>query len=236
DNLCAVHCVNSLLQGPYYNGADLNSFARELDREEEALLGTKIADGQSQNYDASGNYSIGVIEKCLKRFGELKCVNIMGSKTRSEVLSAPHLESGYVCNQSNHWFSLRRVGSGSPASQTWWNLDSLRLQAPAKLSGPAELSSLIQSVVGQGYTVFVVRGNVPLPQPSKTANSGGMMTLSSNNGMKGMYLTEREAAEMAARAKTTGSTSGGAPSGDEGGAAFTMIAPSGVRNHEQPQK
>ncbi|KAF4676215.1 Ataxin 3, partial [Perkinsus olseni] len=193
-------------------------------------------DGQSQNYDASGNYSIGVIEKCLKRFGELKCVNIMGSKTRSEVFSAPHLESGYVCNQSNHWFSLRRVGSGSPASQTWWNLDSLRLQAPAKLSSPAELSSLIQSVVGQGYTVFVVRGNVPLPQPSKTANSGGMMTLSSNNGMKGMYLTEREAAEMAARAKTTGNTSGGAASGDDGGAAFTMIAPSGARNHEQPQK
>ncbi|KAF4715370.1 Ataxin 3, partial [Perkinsus olseni] len=63
-----------------------------------------------------------------------------------------------------------------------------------------------------------------------------MMTLSSNNGMKGMYLTEREAAEMAARAKTTGSTSGGAPSEDEGGAAFTMIAPTGARNHEQPQK
>ncbi|KAF4677590.1 Ataxin 3 [Perkinsus chesapeaki] len=239
DNLCAVHCVNSLLQGPYYNEADLNSFARDLDREEEALLGTKIPDGQSQNYDASGNYSIGVIEKCLKRFGELKCVNIMGAKTRTEVFSAPQLESGYVCNQSNHWFSLRRVGSGSPASQTWWNLDSLRLQAPKKLSTPTELSSLIQSIVGQGYTVFVIRGDVPLPQPSKTANSGGMMTLSSNNGMKGMYLTEREAAQMeaAARSKTTGNSFGGGASGEgEGPSAFTMIAPSGARNNEPPQK
>lgn len=45
--------------------------------------------------------------------------------------------------------SVFRVGSGSPASQTWWNLDSLRLQAPAKISSPQELSSLIQSVVGQ---------------------------------------------------------------------------------------
>lgn len=36
----------------------------------------------------------------------------------------------------------------------------------------------------------------------------GMMTLSSNNGMKGMYLTEREAAELAARAKAAGTSIG----------------------------
>lgn len=67
--LCGRHCLNNLLQGPYFDDFDLAEIAHQLDaRERELMLseGTDTADAirfvaeDSGNVDASGNFSITV--------------------------------------------------------------------------------------------------------------------------------------------------------------------------------
>jgi len=37
--MCGVHCVNALLQGPYFDAIAMSEIALQLDQEEQALLG-----------------------------------------------------------------------------------------------------------------------------------------------------------------------------------------------------
>jgi len=32
--MCGVHCINALLQGPYFNEVDMGEIAQKLDRDE----------------------------------------------------------------------------------------------------------------------------------------------------------------------------------------------------------
>ena len=41
DRLCGNHCINSLLQGPFFNEVDLSNIALNLDEEERQLMGGK---------------------------------------------------------------------------------------------------------------------------------------------------------------------------------------------------
>ena len=43
--MCAQHCLNALLQGPYYTAVDLAALARQLDEEERA----RMAEGADTN-------------------------------------------------------------------------------------------------------------------------------------------------------------------------------------------
>ncbi|GFH25868.1 uncharacterized protein HaLaN_30004, partial [Haematococcus lacustris] len=53
--LCGVHCLNTLLQGPYFSELDLAQIGQELDRlESELLLGGAKAAGEAGNVDGSG--------------------------------------------------------------------------------------------------------------------------------------------------------------------------------------
>lgn len=63
-SLCGVHCLNSLLQGPYFTSRDLHELADSLDQQEKAVLATSIVsvngDLHSENATADGNFSIQV--------------------------------------------------------------------------------------------------------------------------------------------------------------------------------
>ena len=67
--LCGQHCLNNLLQGPYFNAGALADIAHELDRKEKALMMTEgmTADAMafmreaSGNVDEQGNFSIQVL-------------------------------------------------------------------------------------------------------------------------------------------------------------------------------
>ena len=73
--LCGQHCLNNLLQGPYFNAGALADIAHELDRKEQALMMSEgmTADAMafmreaSGNVDAQGNFSIQVLSEALKR-------------------------------------------------------------------------------------------------------------------------------------------------------------------------
>ena len=67
--LCGRHCLNNLLQGPYFTEFDLAEIAQELDaRERELMLaeGADTADAirflaeDSINVDEAGNFSVTV--------------------------------------------------------------------------------------------------------------------------------------------------------------------------------
>ncbi len=67
--LCGRHCLNSLLQGPYFSDFDLAEIAHRLDDSERALMlaeGADTADAirfiaeDSGNVDEAGNFSVSV--------------------------------------------------------------------------------------------------------------------------------------------------------------------------------
>lgn len=70
--MCGVHCINSLLQGPYFDEVQMAQIAMALDEEEQRLFGGVSADSKglrkgqtSHNVAMDGNFSIQVLQKAL---------------------------------------------------------------------------------------------------------------------------------------------------------------------------
>ncbi|ORX87784.1 Josephin-domain-containing protein [Anaeromyces robustus] len=149
--LCAQHALNSLLQGEYFTAVDLANIAHELDEEEAALNSNQ---NSSQNYDDTGFFSIQVISVALSR------LNLEISHIGSEAIKSGRLklaeEKAYICNLDEHWFSLRKFYS----KYRWYNLNST-LTSPEWLS-ETYLEIYLDDILRQGYSVFVVRGDLPV--------------------------------------------------------------------------
>lgn len=159
--LCAVHCLNALLQCPMFTAVDLAQLASELDELERQVL-IEGADGRtdgaellsflaqdSSNVAEDGNYSIQVLQRALQPFQlELE---------RASPREAASLDrcTAFIANQGEHWLCQRRIGND------WWNLNSL-LDAPQFLSR-FYVEAYLASLVDQGYDLFVVRGELPPP-------------------------------------------------------------------------
>lgn len=63
--LCAVHCVNTVLQGPFFSEFDLAALASDLDRSERQMMlgGSTTGDflsEESHNVSLDGDFSIQV--------------------------------------------------------------------------------------------------------------------------------------------------------------------------------
>lgn len=186
NRLCAVHCVNTILQGPVFGDDDFWKFAHELDEQELSLLEQNSAGettnsaspqtiGTSHNSDETGNFSLGVIERALAAAGGFEAVYV----DRKDVNRDPRCESGFVANshEQRHWFAVRRVWG------RWWDLNSLR-QGPLEIS-ESELGDVLERARDQGFTVFAVRSQlgqlqadrVDLPNPDPLPH-GDLMQLS----------------------------------------------------------
>ena len=64
--LCAVHCVNTVLQGPFFSEFDLAALASDLDRKERQMMlgGSTTGDflsEESHNVSLDGDFSIQVL-------------------------------------------------------------------------------------------------------------------------------------------------------------------------------
>ncbi|KAG0307201.1 Ataxin-3 [Linnemannia gamsii] len=95
-NLCAQHCLNSLLQGPYFTAIDLADLANQLDQQEQVLS------------HALSIWNIQIIP--------------WGSKEVTDAKSEPEREAAFICNLNEHWYTLRRFG---PSTQRWYDLNSM---------------------------------------------------------------------------------------------------------------
>ncbi|MCD7467094.1 hypothetical protein HAX54_004306 [Datura stramonium] len=66
--LCAVHCVNTVLQGPFFSEFDLAAVASDLDRTERQMMVQGSGDfvpEESHNVSLDGDFSIQVVTSAL---------------------------------------------------------------------------------------------------------------------------------------------------------------------------
>ncbi|KAG0274027.1 Ataxin-3 [Linnemannia exigua] len=169
-NLCAQHCLNSLLQGPYFTAIDLAELAQQLDQQEQAALenvgpGAKVV--TSQNMDDSGFFSVQVLSHALGIWN----IQIVpwGSKEVADAKSEPEREAAFICNLSEHWYTLRRFG---PSTHRWYDLNSMHPH-PQYMSA-TYLGMTLSQLEAEGYSIFVVRplGSVQsVPEPSSSSSS-----------------------------------------------------------------
>ncbi|KXZ48192.1 hypothetical protein GPECTOR_29g10 [Gonium pectorale] len=103
-----------------------------------------------------GMFSIQVLSRALETWG-LQVVSL-GSEEGRSVAANPASAPAYICNLQEHWFALRRVEGGE-----WWNFNSLWVGL-APLSG-FYLQAFLDSLREEGWTIFVVLGSLPAPQP-----------------------------------------------------------------------
>jgi len=164
ERLCGVHCLNSLLQGHYFTAVDLMMIAREIDDAERRVMlemGSDTKDflkfmaEDSGNVADDGNYSVQVLAKALSVWG-LTPIPITNPEVKSSRAN-PLGETGFICNLAQHWLTIRKIGDD------WYNLNSL-LDDPQYLS-PFYLSAFMDTLIAQGYTIFVIQGSLPRVMP-----------------------------------------------------------------------
>ena len=158
--LCAQHCLNSLLQGPYFTAVDLASFARNLDETERQQLAEGSTDSQeyiefmkqpSNNMDDSGYFSIQVLCKALEVWNlELVPYN---SSVAAAIRDDPVSQTAFICNLQNHWFTIRKLGA------QWFNLNSLK--EDPELISDTYLRLYLAQLQAEGYSIFIVNGSLP---------------------------------------------------------------------------
>ncbi|KAI1319534.1 Ataxin-3 [Mortierella claussenii] len=173
-NLCAQHCLNALLQGPYFTAIDLAELARQLDqREQDALGGRNSGNAKSQNMDDSGFFSVQVLSEALTIWN----IQIVpwGAKEVSGAKAEPEREAAFICNLNEHWYTLRRFGS---STQRWYDLNSIHPR-PKHMSA-TYLGMTLSQLEAEGYSIFVVRPlnkddsqpeTVPLSSSSSSSSS-----------------------------------------------------------------
>ncbi|KAJ8929360.1 hypothetical protein NQ314_017964 [Rhamnusium bicolor] len=125
-SLCAQHCLNSLLQGPYFTAVELSSLAQKLDEEERQRMAEcgeeseeyrKFLQQPSGNMDDSGYFSIQVISSALQVWG-LELVPYTSADDRIDI-NDPSKMNSFICNYRDHWLTIRKIG------KQWFNLNSL---------------------------------------------------------------------------------------------------------------
>ncbi|XP_020599389.1 putative ataxin-3 homolog [Phalaenopsis equestris] len=179
--LCAVHCVNTVLQGPFFSEVDLAALASDLDQKERLMMsevsgvcsGDFLSEG-SYNVSMGGDFSIQVLQKALEVW-DLQAIPF-DSPVAEVSKYEPELENAFICHLQNHWFCIRKVNG------EWYNFNSL-YPAPEHLS-KFYLSAYLDSLMGSGWSIFLVRGMFPKECPIPVSDS--------TNGF-GQWLTPDDA-------------------------------------------
>jgi len=118
----------------------------------------------SQNMDDSGFFSVQVLSHALKVWN-IDIIPI-GSEDGRIARIHPENEVAYICNLHEHWFTLRKF---SGLSSRWYNLDSL-LRGPESIS-QTYLGMLLNQLENEGYSIFVVKGQLPPSQADEYGKS-----------------------------------------------------------------
>ncbi|GAU13930.1 hypothetical protein TSUD_262570 [Trifolium subterraneum] len=166
--LCALHCINTLLQGPYFSEVELAAHASDLDYKERQMMNLAAQSSSSNfishNVDLDGNFSIQVIQKALEVW-DLQVIPL-DSPVAEPAKIDPDLEKAYIFHPKDHWFCVRKVNG------EWYNFNSLNA-APQHLS-KSYLASRLSSLKGPEWSIFVVRGKFPavFPTPSSEVSTG----------------------------------------------------------------
>lgn len=178
-SLCAQHCLNSLLQGAYFTAVDLGSLASRLDEEEREQMAEGGIDTEdyrtflqqpSSNMDDSGYFSVQVISSALQVWG-LELVPYCSEDKRAKTaLENPSQMQAFICNYKDHWFTIRKIG------KQWFNLNSLLTQP--ELISDTYLSLFLAQLRNDGYSIFIVSGELPECPADRTLTDNPVITTS----------------------------------------------------------
>ncbi|KAJ7384976.1 Ataxin-3 [Desmophyllum pertusum] len=158
--LCAQHCLNALLQGPYLTPVDLADIATQLDEDERERMAEGDVTSQdyqeflkqpSSNMDDSGFFSIQVICNAL-RVWSIELIPFLSPEAK-QARDQPQNQRAFICNLQQHWLTIRKLG------HQWFNLNSL-LSKP-ELITETYLSLFLTQLQTEGYSIFVVMGKLP---------------------------------------------------------------------------
>ncbi|CAF0896397.1 unnamed protein product [Brachionus calyciflorus] len=165
--LCAQHCLNSLLQGDYYSAVDLANIAHDLDKVERDFMHEASTTSQeSSNYDDTGFFSIQVIQNALKSWN-LELIPFKSSNDLAKLAREyPTEQKAYICNYQQHWYTIRKIGS------YWFNLNSM-FKKPELISD-TYLAILLKQLEHDGYSIFIVDGDLPVSQADIHLQNGGL--------------------------------------------------------------
>jgi ataxin-3 len=142
----------------------LATIAGHLDEEERRRMAGGTAGENSEEYrrfiaqpsanmDDTGFFSVQVIANAIGVWG-LEIISYNSSDTRSNSARGnPTSQSAFICNYREHWFTIRKLGN------QWFNLNSL-LTGPELISD-TYLSLFLTQLQTEGYTIYVVCGNLP---------------------------------------------------------------------------
>jgi len=171
--LCGVHCLNALLQGPFFTEIDLMVFGKELDESERTMMGEngydtndylKFMQEDSGNVADNGNFSIQVLTKALH--AKLLDLVLITEKNFPEIITNLDNENAFICHQGSHWYSIRKVNGD------WYNLNST-LFNPKALT-PFELSQILdEHLTKNGYHAYLVHGRLPPIPIDRSCSSDG---------------------------------------------------------------
>ncbi|KAJ6922485.1 ataxin-3 [Populus alba x Populus x berolinensis] len=183
--LCAVHCVNTVLQGPFFSEFDLAALASDLDSKERQMMQegnfitSSVGDylsAESHNVSLGGDFSIQVLQKALEVW-DLQVI-AFDSPVAEHAQIDPDLGNAFICHLHDHWFCIRKVNG------EWYNFDSL-YAAPQHLS-KFYLAACMDSLKDSGWSIFLVIGNFPkeFPIASSEAPNGYGQWLSPEDAEK----------------------------------------------------
>lgn len=154
DRLCGVHCLNALLQGPFYDAVSLSEIGLELDRRENLIFKSKNSFG---NVSEDGNFNVQVIEEALKQKG---CgMKLLKKREYLTILehNANCIEA-FIFNSASHWYSVRKIEG------IWFNLNSLsRTKIGPEIISEFYLSAFLEGAEEIGYSIFLINNLPPLP-------------------------------------------------------------------------
>jgi len=163
DLMCGVHCLNSLLQGPFFTEVDLAEVAQRLDQKEKELMMEagmenkeflKFMAEESGNVAEEGNYSLQVLVEMLKTLGNIECLHTDQEEVKTENRDISS-EQAFICNSSTHWFAIRKI------RDTWYNLNSTNLEPGPEIISSFYLDAFLEATKAAGFSIFVVRGELP---------------------------------------------------------------------------
>lgn len=142
---CGLHCVNNLLQGPFFDEACFRMVAAKLDEKEQELTdGSGLDNGNALR---DGWFNVQVMQAVLLWIGYDMV------PFHAWTVAVDNKDSAYILNKKEHWFALRRI------NQEWFELNSF-YERP-RVYTEAEIRMKVCSAAREGYSVFVVRGDFP---------------------------------------------------------------------------
>lgn len=151
DQLCAVHCLNSLLQGPFFTAVQLGEIAQSIEAEERQL---GLPPGQ--NVSMSGFFSVQVLIHAAALY-----------QLSVDYINPPFLlnlskEEGLIVNKGAHWRSYRQLNAN------WYDLNSLS-ERPTLVS-----ETEVEGDLSRAEVALAVRGQFPQTSSQHPLHKGQM--------------------------------------------------------------